>query len=174
MVKNLQIRLSLEEEARNGSLKQRAAKYLGLSEQEFVLKILRKSIDARKPAVVFNYKLAAYIGEDIPENSYIFDYKNVSKARPVHIIGFGPAGMWAALRCLELGFKPVVLERGKNVQDRRRDLKAINQDHLVDEDSNYSRAPTPTENCIPVALNAAMYGVFSRVWCTTAQRNRSW
>src|SRR5680860_60016 len=137
MVKNLQIRLNLEEEAQKGSLKQRAAKYMGLSEEEFVLKTLRKSIDARKPAVVFNYKLAAYIGEDIPENSYTFDYKNVSKARPVHIIGFGPAGMWAALRCLELGFKPVVLERGKNVQDRRRDLKAINQDHLVDEDSNY-------------------------------------
>ncbi len=137
MVKNLQIRLNLEEEAQKGSLKQRAAKYLGLSEQEFALKILRKSIDARKPAVVFNYKLAAYIGEDIPENNYIFDYKNVSKARPVHIIGFGPAGMWAALRCLELGFKPIVLERGKNVQDRRRDLKAINQDHIVNEDSNY-------------------------------------
>ncbi|HLT32851.1 MAG TPA: hypothetical protein VKZ98_03590, partial [Aquaticitalea sp.] len=53
------------------------------------------------------------------------------------IIGFGPAGMYAALRCIELGFKPIVLERGKNVQDRRRDLKAINQDHFVNEDSNY-------------------------------------
>ncbi len=137
MVKNLQIRLNLEEEAQKGCLKQRAAKHLGLSEEEFVLKILRKSIDARKPTVVFNYKLAVYIGEDAPQNKYIFDYKNVSKARPVHIIGFGPAGMWAALRCLELGFKPIVLERGKNVQDRRRDLKAINQDHIVDEDSNY-------------------------------------
>ncbi len=137
MVKKLQIRLNLEEEAQKGSLKQRAAKYLGLSEKEFVLKILRKSIDARKPTVVFNYKLAAYIGEDLPENDYTFDYKDVSKSRPVHIIGFGPAGMWAALRCLELGFKPIVLERGKNVQNRRRDLKAINQDHIVNEDSNY-------------------------------------
>ncbi|SDE77205.1 hypothetical protein SAMN05421636_107196 [Pricia antarctica] len=137
MVKNLQIRLSLVEEAQKGSLKQRAAKYLGLSEAEFVLKILRKSIDARKPDVIFNYKLAVFIGEDVPSNTHIFDYKNVSKSRPVHIIGFGPAGMWAALRCLELGFKPIVLERGKNVQDRRRDLKAINQDHCVNEDSNY-------------------------------------
>lgn len=137
MVRNLQIRLSLEEEAQNGSLKKRVATYLGLSGKDFALKILRKSIDARKPDVIFNYKLAVFIGEDIPENQHVFEYKNVSKARPVHIVGFGPAGMWAALRCLELGVKPIVLERGKNVQDRRRDLKAINQDHLVNEDSNY-------------------------------------
>lgn len=137
MVKNLQIRLTLEEETKKGSLQERAAKYLGLSQEEFSLKTLRKSIDARKPTVVFNYKLAAYIGEDMPKNSYSFDYKDVSKAKPVHIIGFGPAGMWAALRCLELGFKPIVIERGKNVKDRRRDLKAINQDHVVNEDSNY-------------------------------------
>ena len=137
MIKTLQIRLSLEEEAQEGILKKKAAKYLGLEAQTFSLKILRKSIDARKPRIVFNYKLAAYINEDIPKDTYIFDYKDVSKAKKVHIIGFGPAGMWAALRCLELGYKPVVLERGKNVQDRRRDLKAINQDHFVNEDSNY-------------------------------------
>jgi uncharacterized FAD-dependent dehydrogenase len=137
MVKNLQIRLTLEEEAQKGSLKERAARYLGLSKDAFSLKTLRKSIDARKPTVVFNYKLAAYIGEAMPESSPDFNYKDVSKAKPVHIIGSGPAGMWAALRCLELGFKPIVIERGKNVQDRRRDLKAINQDHVVNEDSNY-------------------------------------
>ncbi len=137
MVKNIQIRLSLEEEALEGSLKKRIAKYFGLSQQEFSFKILRKSIDARKPKVVFNYKLAVFIGEDVPKKSFTFNYKDVSQAKHVHIIGFGPAGMWAALRCLELGFKPIVLERGKNVQDRRRDLKAINQDHIVNEDSNY-------------------------------------
>ncbi|MBQ4914764.1 FAD-binding protein [Maribacter sp. MMG018] len=138
MVKNLQLRLTLEEEAIPGSLKAKAAKYLSLSESSFTLKVLRKSIDARKPTIYFNYKLQAFIGEEAPKSSkYTFDYKDVSKAKPVHIIGFGPAGMWAALRCLELGFKPIVLERGKNVKDRRRDLRAINQDHHVNEDSNY-------------------------------------
>ncbi|WP_047245025.1 NAD(P)/FAD-dependent oxidoreductase [Maribacter thermophilus] len=138
MVKTLQLRLTLEEEAIEGYLKAKAAKYLSLSESSFKLKVLRKSIDARKPTIYFNYKLQAFIGEDVPKSSeYTFDYKDVSKAKPIHIIGFGPAGMWAALRCLELGFKPVVLERGKNVKDRRRDLRAINQDHLVNEDSNY-------------------------------------
>jgi uncharacterized FAD-dependent dehydrogenase len=138
MIKNVQIRLTLEEEAQTGYLKKKVAKYLSLSEGDFFLKILRRSIDARKPVIVINYKLAIFIGEASPkETTYTFDYKNVEKAKPIHIIGFGPAGMWAALRCLELGFKPIIFERGKNVQDRRRDLKAINQDHIVNEDSNY-------------------------------------
>ena len=138
MVRNLQLRLTLDEEARPGALKKRAAQLLGLSETECTVKVLRKSIDARKPLIVFNYKLAVYTGGDMPKDSaYSFDYKEVSKSKPIHIIGFGPAGMWAALRCLELGYRPIVLERGKNVKDRRRDLKAINQDHIVNEDSNY-------------------------------------
>ncbi|TLP80238.1 NAD(P)/FAD-dependent oxidoreductase [Maribacter sp. ACAM166] len=137
MVKNVQIRLTLEEEALSGSLKKRTAKYLGISENSFQLKVIRKSIDARKPLIVFNYKLAVYIDEPAPSNALSFEYKNVSNAKSIHIVGFGPAGMWAALRCLELGYKPIVLERGKDVKERRRDLKAINQDHLVNGESNY-------------------------------------
>ncbi|MRI00020.1 FAD-binding protein [Kriegella sp. EG-1] len=137
MVRNIQLRVSLKEEAQFG-LKAKTAKYLSVSESDIEIKILRKSIDARKPSIYFNYKLEVYINEPMPtSNEYSFDYKNVSKSKAIHIIGFGPAGMWAALRCLELGFKPIVLERGKNVQDRRRDLKAINQDHNVNENSNY-------------------------------------
>ncbi len=139
MVKEIQIRVQLQEEKIEGFLKKKVAKTLEISENEITtIKVLRKSIDARKPTIFFNYKLAVYIQETIPETpDYIFDYKDVSSAKEIHIIGFGPAGMYAALRCIELGFKPVVLERGKNVQDRRRDLRAINQFHLVDEDSNY-------------------------------------
>lgn len=138
MTRNLQIRLSLEEEAQEGALKKKTANHLGVSPKNIRLKVLRKSVDARKPAIVFNYKLVVYTNEDYPEQTaYNFEYQDVSNAIPVHIVGFGPAGMWAALRCLELGFKPIVLERGKNVQERRRDLKAINQDHEVNEDSNY-------------------------------------
>ncbi|WP_339706034.1 FAD-dependent protein [uncultured Kriegella sp.] len=138
MIRNLQIRLSLEEEAQEGALKKKTSNYLGVSQNTIRLKVLRKSIDARKPAIIFNYKLAVYSNEDYPKKTtYAFEYQDVSNAKPIHIVGFGPAGMWAALRCLELGFKPIVLERGKNVQERRRDLKAINQDHKVNEDSNY-------------------------------------
>ncbi|MBG7630361.1 MAG: FAD-binding protein [Bacteroidetes bacterium] len=139
MVKEIQIRVQLKEEKIAGFLERKAARILRIDEKEITaIKVLRKSIDARKSTIYFNYKLAVYIQENIPENpDYIFDYKDVSKEKEIHIIGFGPAGMYAALRCIELGFKPIVLERGKNVQDRRRDLRAINQFHLVDEDSNY-------------------------------------
>ena len=139
MVKEIQIRVQLQEEKIAGFLERKVARTLGIEENEITaIKVLRKSIDARKATIIFNYKLTVYINEAIPETSeYVFDYKDVSNAKEIHIIGFGPAGMYAALRCIELGYKPIVLERGKNVRERRRDLRAINQFHLVDEDSNY-------------------------------------
>ena len=139
MIKALQLRINLQQEGEPDGLLNKAAYDLGMKPSEISgIKILRKSIDARKRNIMFNYKVDVYINEPVPETSeYHFDYKDVSNAKPIHIIGFGPAGMYAALRCIELGFKPIVLERGKNVKDRRRDLKAINQDHFVNEDSNY-------------------------------------
>ena len=139
MVKDIQLRITLKEEEISDILLKKSAAFLKIPRSEITgIKVLRKSIDARKAKIILNYKLAIYIKEALPEKSdYQFEYKDVSKAKPVHIIGFGPAGMWAALRCIELGYKPIVLERGNNVKDRRRDLKAINQDHIVNEDSNY-------------------------------------
>ncbi len=139
MVKTIQLRVSIEEETMEGILKKKAAYHLHVHEKEINgIQIIRKSIDARKPQIFFNYKVAVYVQEPMPKNSgYTFDYKDVSKAKEIHIIGFGPAGMYAALRCIELGYKPIVLERGKKVRERRRDLRAINQQHTVDEDSNY-------------------------------------
>ena len=138
MVKELQFRISLKD-AKHNLLEKKVAHYLGVKQQDITeIKIHRKSIDARKPKIYFNYKLSVYINEKAPKDiPYTFKYKNVEKAKEIHIIGFGPAGMYAALRCIELGYKPIVFERGKNVQDRRRDLKAINQNHLVNPDSNY-------------------------------------
>jgi len=139
MVKEIQLRVTLQEEAIPNILEKKSAQFLGIKAEDISgIKVMRKSIDARKRQIIFNYKVAVYIKESLPKSSeYTFNYQDVSKAKPIHIIGFGPAGMYAALRCIELGFKPVVLERGKNVQDRRRDLKAINRDHIVNEDSNY-------------------------------------
>ena len=139
MIKEIQLRINLIEERKEDILTHKASKFLKISKSEITaVKILRKSIDARKKETIFNYKVAVYINEGLPEKSeYSFDYKDVSNAKEIHIIGFGPAGMYAALRCIELGYKPVVLERGKNVQERRRDLKAINQDHKVNKNSNY-------------------------------------
>ena len=139
MVKEIQLRVNLIEEKKENILLFKASKQLGVDKNEIsAVKVLRKSIDARKKDIIFNYKVAVYLDEQVPEKSdYIFEYKDVSNAKEIHIVGFGPAGMYAALRCIELGYKPIILERGKNVQNRRRDIKAINRDHIVDENSNY-------------------------------------
>ena len=138
MVRHIQLRVSLKEHSQKDILLTKVAKFLGENKDDLTVKVIRKSIDARKPTIYFNYKMEVYIREKPDDKpTYHFEYEDVANAKEVHIIGFGPAGMWAALRCLELGYKPVVLERGKRVQERRRDLKAINQDHIVNEDSNY-------------------------------------
>ena len=101
--------------------------------------ILKRSIDARQKAIKINLKVAVYFnGEDfITKKIELPDYKNVSNSQEVIIIGAGPAGLFAALQLIELGLKPIVIERGKDVRGRRRDLKAVNVDHIVNEDSNY-------------------------------------
>ena len=98
MVKEIQIRASILEAKQEHFLEKKSARSLGVAINEInAIKVLRKSIDARKSTIIFNYKLAVYIGEQIPETSeYSFDYKDVSSAKEIHIIGFGPAGMYAA------------------------------------------------------------------------------
>lgn len=100
--------------------------------------VLRRSIDARKNPIKINLRLRLFIDEEpcLPEMTNL-DYREVGKEKRILIIGCGPAGMFAALRCIELGMKPIIIERGANVKDRRRDLKSINRDHLVNPESNY-------------------------------------
>ncbi|OCB76526.1 NAD(P)/FAD-dependent oxidoreductase [Flavobacterium crassostreae] len=101
--------------------------------------VLKRSVDARQKAIKINLKVAVYLKGDFFEATkfQLPDYPNVATAQEVVVVGAGPAGLFAALQLIELGLKPIVLERGKEVRGRRRDLKAINVDHIVHEDSNY-------------------------------------
>lgn len=113
--------------------------YLQTSDNEgFNTRKLRQSIDARKGQVKVNLEVEVF-SDEIPLSEMEFkkDYPDVSQKPQAIIVGAGPAGMFAALRLIELGIKPILLERGKDVRARRRDLAAINKDHIVNPESNY-------------------------------------
>ncbi|WP_419800813.1 NAD(P)/FAD-dependent oxidoreductase [Mucilaginibacter sp.] len=103
----------------------------------FALQILKRSIDARGKQVLYRMQIKVYVDENPPQETFDVNYQNVSQKKPVLIVGAGPAGLFAALRCIGLGMKPVLLERGKNVKDRRRDLAILNKEGIVNPESNY-------------------------------------
>lgn len=139
MQHEIQLQVSPREAAEPSLLKQAVSRKSGISVGEMTHVAVRKrSIDARQREVKVNLSVTVFVNEVFSEEpTWLPDYGNVSGGEEVIIIGAGPAGLFAALRCIELGKRPVVLERGKDVRERRRDLKAINIDHIVNEDSNY-------------------------------------
>ena len=140
MPQELLLQVSPEIAVNDKLLQEYVAKLIRVSVNEIMhVSILKRSIDARQKAIKMNLKVMLYFQGDefIEEKIKLPDYKNVSNAQEVIVIGAGPAGLFAALQLIELGLKPIVIERGKDVRGRRRDLKAINVDHIVNEDSNY-------------------------------------
>ncbi|MCB0429504.1 MAG: FAD-binding protein [Flavobacteriales bacterium] len=139
MQKEVNIVLPPEQAANEMAVRTRAARTAGVPFEDVTASvIIRRSIDARRYPVVFNLKVLLFIGE--PNNPLLVSapaYKDVHNAPPVLIVGAGPAGLFAALSLLEAGLKPVVLERGKDVRGRRRDIAALMKEHLVNPDSNY-------------------------------------
>lgn len=100
-------------------------------------RILKRSIDARSKHPLIRLRVHVSTEEDRTPGIQPQQLPDVSSAKPVIIIGCGPAGLFAAIRCIEKGLRPIILERGKDVRARRRDLAAINREHIVDPDSNY-------------------------------------
>jgi uncharacterized FAD-dependent dehydrogenase len=123
------------------ALQKAIAEKSGVSEKEIgYFRLIRRSYDARSKQVKVNLSFEVFAkGEAVVEDDFIQrkTYPDVSNGKPVIIVGAGPAGLFAALRLIEKGIKPIIIERGKNVRDRRRDLAAIHKEHIVNPDSNY-------------------------------------
>lgn len=139
MQKELSIQVAPEIAANKAALQHFVSTHSGIAFNEIShIEILKRSIDARQKRIKINLKVLVFVQEDFIEKlPQLPIYKEVSKQDVVLIVGAGPAGLFAALRCIELGKKPIVMERGKEVRARRRDLKKLNIEHIVHEDSNY-------------------------------------
>lgn len=139
MKKTIQLQLPAQTAFNEQLLKEEVSAQLSLTKTDnFFIQPVKRSIDARGKNIKINLTIDVYINEKIPLFNFSPEYKLVNPTSPtVTIIGAGPAGLFAALRCLELGIKPVIFERGKDVQSRRKDLAAINKNHTVNPDSNY-------------------------------------
>lgn len=140
MINEYQIRVLPEQAANEQSLKQYIGREKGIDIRTIhAIRILKRSIDARQRTIFINLKIRVFINEEPTETEYIpTEYKNVSDKPSVIVVGAGPGGLFAALKLIEHGLRPIVVERGKNVRDRKEDLARISREHKVDSESNYS------------------------------------
>lgn len=140
MIKELQIRVTPDVAFQRERLCQFVAREEGIDVRTInALKIRRRSIDARQRTVYVNLSLELFVNEDPPAADFApVAYGDVSGRPAVVVVGAGPGGLFAALRLIELGLRPIVLERGKDVHERRRDIARISREHHVDAESNYA------------------------------------
>ena len=139
-MKSLSLRVLPSVAAQDAELRKYIARELAVNPKSVTaVRVRKRSIDARQRTIYVNLTVDAYINEEPPTLDFApIEYPNVEGAAPVIVVGAGPGGLFAALRLIELGKRPIVLERGKDVHERRKDIARISRDHLVDSESNYS------------------------------------
>ena len=139
MIQELQLRVLPQIAANEQNLKRFIADEKGFDVRTINhVRMLRRSIDARQRTIFVNLKVRVYINEMPQDDAYQhIDYPNVTGRPQVVVVGAGPGGLFAALRLIELGFRPIVIERGKDVHERKKDLANIARTHQVDGESNY-------------------------------------
>ena len=140
MIHEYQLRILPEQAASEQSLKQYISREKGLDVRTInTIRILKRSIDARQRTIYVNLTIRVFVNETPSEEEFVrTDYPNVEGRPAVIVVGAGPGGLFAALKLIELGLRPIVVERGKNVRERKEDLARISREHKVDAESNYS------------------------------------
>ena len=139
MIQEYQLRVSPRQAAENAALREFLAHEKGFPIEDIThVRILKRSIDARQRTIVVNLKVRVYINEEPQDEAYTPTfYPEVSDKPSVVVVGAGPGGLFASLRLIEKGLRPILIERGKNVHDRKKDLAKITVTQQVDEESNY-------------------------------------
>ena len=140
MIHEYQLRILPEQAASEQSLKQYISREKGLDIRTInAIRTLKRSIDARQRTIYINLTVRVFINETPSEEEFErTNYPNVKGRPAVIVVGAGPGGLFAALKLIELGLRPIVIERGKNVRERKEDLARISREHKVDAESNYS------------------------------------
>jgi uncharacterized protein len=139
MIKQVSLNLNPAAASDEAAIRKISASLAGIDQSEISsLRIIKRSVDARKKNIRVNLTVEVFTGEDseIPDISP-FKPLNVSRSKEVIIVGAGPAGLFAALRLIELGIRPVIIERGRDVSSRKKDIARISREQIVDPDSNY-------------------------------------
>ena len=139
MTYEFQLRVLPQEAATEVLLKDHVAREKGIDVRTINhIRVLKRSIDARQRTIFVNLKVRIYVNEEPTDEEYVAtEYRDVADARQVVVVGAGPGGLFAALKLIEMGLKPIVLERGKDVHERKKDLSKIARTHQVDAESNY-------------------------------------
>jgi len=140
MTQEFDLRILPEQAANEQSIKKVLVRDKGVSPESYCgIQILKRSIDARQRTILINLRVRVFLNEQPTEVSFpIIEYSDVSASSTAIIVGAGPGGLFAALRLIELGIKPIVIERGKSVHERKRDLALISREKKVNPESNYS------------------------------------
>ena len=140
MIQDVQLRVVPEVAATEHKLTEVVATHTGLNQKRICgTRIIRRSIDARQRQVMVNLTVRCWVDEPMAEEAFQrVEYPNVEGKTQVIVVGAGPGGLFAALRLIELGLRPIVVERGKDVHERKKDIARISREHIVDSESNYS------------------------------------